>query len=105
MADHVDTMGGVCRLWSQHIAVDEPLRSQTCQAKFANRRCVCEPSNRVSEPPYEAYEPSHEPRQAAARTSANGFIPSSQQYNLFAKTLLSASTQFNDNSLGEKTDV
>ena len=44
-------MGGVCRLWSQHIAVDEPLRSQTCQAKFANRRCVCEPSNRVCEPP------------------------------------------------------
>ena len=47
----VGTMGGVCRLWSQHIAVNEPLRSQTCQAKFANRRCVCEPSNRVSEPP------------------------------------------------------
>ena len=44
-------MGGVCRLWSQHIGVNEPLRSQTCQAKFANRRCVCEPSNRVCEPP------------------------------------------------------
>ena len=48
---HVDTMGGVCRLWSQHIAVDEPLRSQTCQVKFANCRCVCEPSNRVCQPP------------------------------------------------------
>ena len=24
---------------------------QTCQAKFANRRCVCEPSNGVCEPP------------------------------------------------------
>ena len=44
-------MGGVCRLWSQHIAVDQPLQSQTCQAKFANRRCVCEPSNRVCETP------------------------------------------------------
>ena len=44
-------MGGVCRLWNQHIAVNEPLRSQTCQAKFANCRCVCEPSNRICELP------------------------------------------------------
>ena len=47
----VGTMGGVCRLWSQHIAVDEPLRSQTCQAMFANHQCVCEPLNIVCEPP------------------------------------------------------
>ena len=47
----VGTMGGVCRLWSQHIAVDEPLRNQFCQAKLANCRCVCEPSNRVCEAP------------------------------------------------------
>ena len=47
----VGTMGEVCRLWNQHIAVNEPLRSQTCQAKFANCRCVCEPSNRICELP------------------------------------------------------
>ena len=42
---------GVCRLWSQRIALKEPLPNQICQAEPANCHCICEPQNRARKPP------------------------------------------------------